>query len=237
MSGWWLWAFIVIGFYWQKLPGALLGVLLYYVLRKVLPKRAAQRFSNPFLDTLVAILAKMSKAEGAVTKKEIEQVNLIFEKLHLRGQRLKMAREIFRLEKDSDTSVETHIAEFKRITNNDPSMSEILYTCLQAIAQADGKMSPEERDILRLAERELNIHKHEEERNAVSSGNMTQSAAAEVLEVSTHATTEEIQVAYRKKCADMHPDKLVSKGLPKELIDFAEQKMAQYNEARDVLLG
>lgn len=238
----------IIGWVWSgSLSGAALGFIFGYFVDSTLrrfggggdPRELVSK--NSFLYTLVAILAKMSKAEGRVSKSEIQVVNRIFQQsMGLRGRQLKAVQAIFMHEKDSATTVEEYLHDYKRLSqqlSSSNDLHELLYYCLQEIARADGQMSPEEREILILAEQILDLHSHSEERATPRSGAMTRAAAAEILEVRATASADEIRSAYRKKCASMHPDKLISKGLPKELVELAEQKMAQYNKARDILLG
>ena len=55
----------------------------------------------------------------------------------------------------------------------------------------------------------------------------------EVLGVSRSATDAEIKAAYRRLTRENHPDTLVAKGLPQELVDVANEKMAAINAAYD----
>ena len=192
---------------------------------------------NDFMYILIAILAKMTKADGVISRNEIKTVSMLFDRMNIRGDSLKLAKEIFRREKDSAVTVEDYIRRFRHATNSDPQLSEMLYYCLNQLARADGDISPAARDILNTAERELNLdHAHAESVNK-SDGALSRREAAEVLEVAPDADEAEITAAYRRKCNQMHPDKLVSKGLPKEMIAFAESQLAKYNEARDILLS
>jgi DnaJ like chaperone protein len=43
----------------------------------------------------------------------------------------------------------------------------------------------------------------------------------------------EIKVAYRKLVREHHPDRLIAKGVPKEFIDVANEKLATINAAWD----
>jgi DnaJ-domain-containing protein 1 len=53
----------------------------------------------------------------------------------------------------------------------------------------------------------------------------------QILGVSDHATLEEIKQRYHALCAENHPDRLNSMGLPKEFIDLATTRMSRINDA------
>jgi DnaJ-domain-containing protein 1 len=53
----------------------------------------------------------------------------------------------------------------------------------------------------------------------------------QILGVSDHATLEEIKQRYHALCAENHPDRLNSMGLPQEFLDLATQKMSRINDA------
>ena len=53
----------------------------------------------------------------------------------------------------------------------------------------------------------------------------------QILGVSDHATIEEIKQRYHALCAENHPDRLNSMGLPQEFLNLATQKMSRINDA------
>ncbi len=57
----------------------------------------------------------------------------------------------------------------------------------------------------------------------------------EVLEIEPSVTNEALKAQYRKLIADNHPDKLMARGVPKEFIAIATEKVATINEAYDAI--
>jgi DnaJ like chaperone protein len=55
----------------------------------------------------------------------------------------------------------------------------------------------------------------------------------DVLGVAPEISDEDLQRYYRKMMVENHPDKLVARGLPQEMIDIANKKIAAINEAYD----
>ena len=56
-------------------------------------------------------------------------------------------------------------------------------------------------------------------------------SAYATLGVSDDMSFEEIKIAYRRKRKEFHPDTLLSKGLPEELLDKAKEKFIEIQSA------
>ena len=56
-----------------------------------------------------------------------------------------------------------------------------------------------------------------------------------ILGVSREASNDEIKKAYRRLMSQHHPDKLVSKGLPDEMIEVAKTKTQEIGSAYEVI--
>jgi DnaJ like chaperone protein len=118
---------------------------------------------------------------------------------------------------------------------------------LQA-AYADGTLHPQERQLLLQVFDSLGFSRHEFEhlesmvRAAVGGGGgQRRHTAAErtpsleedyaVLDVARGASDAEVKKAYRRLMSQHHPDKLVAKGLPEEMIKLANEKTQQIRKA------
>ncbi len=66
---------------------------------------------------------------------------------------------------------------------------------------------------------------------AAASRQTSLQAAYEVLGVSSDASDAEVKRAYRRLLSQHHPDKLVSKGLPEEMMKVASQKTHEIRQA------
>ena len=56
-----------------------------------------------------------------------------------------------------------------------------------------------------------------------------------MLGIEPSVTNEELKSHYRKLIADNHPDKLIARGVPKEFVAIATEKVATINEAYDAI--
>jgi len=59
--------------------------------------------------------------------------------------------------------------------------------------------------------------------------------AYRILDCSVDASDAEVKSAYRKKCIEFHPDKIQSKGLPPQFVEFAKNEMQKINEAYETI--
>ena len=64
---------------------------------------------------------------------------------------------------------------------------------------------------------------------------MSQRDYYEVLGISKSASATEIKKAYRKLMSEHHPDKLVSKGLPKQALELAKNKTQDIQSAYEMI--
>jgi DnaJ like chaperone protein len=214
-----------------------IGVIIGHQFDKSINKVSeAQGLAISFEYIIIACMAKMAKADGQVSSKEIAKVNKLFKSLDLEGEELEIAKKIFQNEKDSDTDIGEYLDQFRKIVKGNPDMTQLLYTSLWELAHADGGLTVEESDILKLAEYKLGISSNYKNSFTRSKG-LDSSAATEILGVQANASEAEIKKAYRKKCLAMHPDVLRSKGLPDEMMQFAAKQIDSYTKAKDALLN
>ena len=65
--------------------------------------------------------------------------------------------------------------------------------------------------------------------------NMNRAQALALLGLNSDATQRDIKVAYRKLMSQHHPDKLVSQGLPKHMMELAVKKSQDIQAAYEYL--
>lgn len=59
--------------------------------------------------------------------------------------------------------------------------------------------------------------------------------AYEILDVSSDADSKTVKRAYRKLMNEHHPDKLMAKGLPPEMMNVAKEKSQEIQNAYDLI--
>ncbi|MFC1763810.1 TerB family tellurite resistance protein [Planctomycetota bacterium] len=212
--------------------GAAIGVGLGHQLDK-----GVSRVQNAAMIIQVAFfgcLAKMAKADGVITKEEIDAVEHIITRLGYTSRMRAAAINIFRQAKDDPHSATDYINQLAAAIQYNHQIGMTFITALHAVAQADGVIHPNEREILQQMEQAFRLQPGTV--NVLLGGRSNNlDDAYKTLECTPEMSDSEIKKVYREKCIQFHPDKLASKGLPDEFMKFANEQVAKINEAYETV--
>ena len=181
---------------------------------------------------VIALGAKMCKADGVVTVDEVNAFKDVFKVP--KGELNNVAR-IFDLSRQYVAGYEAYAEQLAALFKDNRKLLENVLDGLFHIAWADNRLDPREEQFLaEVAKRfgftdtEFNCikarHLIAEERNPYH-----------VLGVMPSLGNDELKRHYRRLVVDNHPDKLIARGVPKEFIAIATKKMAAINEAFDAI--
>ena len=190
-------------------------------------------FAQPqqvFALSLIVLSAKLSKADGQVSREELIAVK---EKLKIPENELDQVGKIFNKAKEEKTGYEPYAKQIGQIYKGNINVLEEVINILFYIAEADGNVSDSEmrmiEDIARIfGLNEVQINGIKESRKSSDKLN-----PYIVLESKPDDSVEIIRKRYLKLSKEHHPDLLVSKGVPKEVIDESKAKMRAINSAWD----
>lgn len=189
---------------------------------------------------VIVLGAKMAKADGRVTRAEIEAFKRVFQVSPVQENQV---GKLFDHARQSAQGFEPYAFQLAQIFPK-PVLEEIMGG-LFIIAAADSSgVSPAEMRFLKKVASIFNFNTLEFARAAARAGvqlpkeerprNQTDESYA-ILGVSETATAEEIKLAYRALIREHHPDKLVAQGMPAEFIATANEKMKRINVAYDIV--
>ena len=228
--------------------GAILGAALgHHLESKISPAppagRGRHRVSSMqrgmvFCASAAAMMAKLAKADGHVSREEIAEVEAAFGRLGFSREAREYAVEVFRRAKDDSHSIFEYAREFAAAMDS-VEVRELFYEILWDIAGADGVVSPGELNVLRRLPAALGIRGEwfayfSEERLGRAAGRPRQDALKEaytLLDARESDTDEELKSKYRTLAKRNHPDVLRSRGLPEEMVGKATEKMGRINDA------
>lgn len=189
-----------------------------------------------FTIAVIALGAKMAKADGEVTRDEVAAFNEVFsvpsgEEAHMRM--------IFDLARRSTHGFESYARQVARLFADDRAVLEDLLGGLFHIALADGALCAAEDAYLREVARLLGFDAADYGRiRAIHAGppyDEPEDPHA-VLGVAVGASPDEIRVAYHRLVRETHPDAMIAQGLPPELMTRATARIAKINAAHDRLV-
>jgi DnaJ like chaperone protein len=178
---------------------------------------------------VIGLSAKMAKADGVVTRSEVDAFCRIF--AIPAGEERNVAR-VYNLAKKDVAGFDSYARDIARLLADDPAMLEGVLDGLFDIAGADGAVH--EREILYLAE-VARIFGFDETgfarvraRHVIDGGDPYL-----VLEADRSWTYEHLRKQYRRLVSENHPDRLIARGVPEEFIRIANDRLAAINAAWD----
>ena len=190
-------------------------------------------FAQPqqiFALSLIVLSAKLSKADGQVSKEELIAVK---DKLKIPENEIDQVEKIFNKAKNESTGYKPYAEQIAQIYRGNLNVLEEVINILFYIAEADGNISQAElvmiEDIARifgLSESQFNSLKESRK----SSDKLNPYI---VLESNPDDSLTEIRKRYIKLSKEHHPDLLLSKGVPPEVIEESKKKMRSINSAWD----
>ncbi|OUX16257.1 MAG: hypothetical protein CBE11_02540 [Rickettsiales bacterium TMED251] len=187
-----------------------------------------------FATGVIALAAKLSKADGIVTKNEIEAFKKLFE---FPKEDEKSVANLFDAAKLDSNSYQVYASQLYEEFKTDRTLLSEILNSLFAIALADNSLHPkEEKMLLEIVyifgfsmkdfESIKNIHN-----KSVLNDKEKIIKYYKVLGVNESDSIEKISAKYKEIVKEYHPDRLQGLGLPKDFLELANNKMMMINEA------
>jgi len=181
-----------------------------------------------FTVAAIALGAKMAKADGLVTRDEVDAFKQVF---HVPQDEMQNVGRIFDQARKSSLGHEAYAEQIAGMFRRQPTVLEELLDGLFHIAKADGRVIDEEIDYLRSVATIFGFDAAKFARIRASHLGADKTDPFVVLGVAHDTPNADIKAAYRKLVRDNHPDRLIAKGMPKEFVDIATDKLAAINRA------
>jgi DnaJ like chaperone protein len=190
----------------------------------------AEQAQATYFISLFSILGKMSKIDGVVSRSEIDVVQGFIDGLPMAEREKQFARQVFNEAKNSQYAIEDFADQLYGAIQTQPALVVSFFDLLFKIAAADGRLHPAEENalksiklIFRLSDRQYDDIK------AVYFQELDKHY--KMLKCTPESSIDEIKSNYKKLVKDFHPDKIMSKGLPEEFIEFAEGRFREIQES------
>lgn len=212
---------------------------LWQRILKQLEKLRRQAFDpKPPTDTVafsisfIALSAKIAKADGVVTRDEVTMFRRIFD---IPPHEEQNAARVYNLCRQETTGFEEYARKMARVVQGHPNGWEILHDVLDGlfhIAMADGEYHPKEDAYLSEVKQIFGIGDEAYER--LKARHVPEFRDPyRVLGVSRDAEWDEVRQARMAFLRENHPDMIQARGLPKEMIQIANARLADVNAAFD----
>lgn len=208
------------------------------------------RVKRSFFETSFLLQGFLAKADGRISEQEVAHTEQLMLQMGLNAEQRKEAIGLFKRGAAADFQLEPVLAEFLEICGSQKRLQHTLLLFLVSLALSDHQVDQAERDalsriarllsisqaeldqLLRMAQAQGQFHQH----GGVGSGSQSSlDDAYAALGVSADISDKDLKRAYRKLMSEHHPDKLIAKGVPDDMVRVATEKSQEIQAAYEVL--
>lgn len=205
-----------------------------------------ERIQTAFFTATFSVLGHIAKADGQVTREEIRLAEAVMDQMQLNDEQKAIAKRLFSEGKEPDFDLDGVLDQFVGVCHRRHTLLRIFLEVLVQAAMADGHLSDAEEVVLRHVCARIGFTPEElahlesmvaaSARWAGGPGRGPTRAqdlagAYVLLDIPESASDAEVKRAYRRLMSQHHPDKLVAKGLPEEMMKIAAQKTHEIRQA------
>lgn len=219
---------------WTRIAQAVssVGDSISAFLARVVSTRAEPERSLAFTIGVIALGAKMAKADGVVTGDEVAAFRQVF---HVPDNELAGVARVFNLAKQDVAGYDAYARQLARLFAGRQQVLEDLLDSLFHIAKADGAVHERELAFLEDVASIFGFSTASFSCIKARHVKVPKSDPYVVLGIDPRATSDEIRQHYRKLVRDNHPDRHIAAGVPEEMIEVATEKLARINAAYDAV--
>ncbi len=205
-----------------------------------------ERVQAAFFTTTFSVMGHIAKADGKVTPHEIAATEAIMDRMQLNALQRKAAIKLFDEGKKDGFPLHDVLQQFRQECLRRRNLVQMFLEIQIATAMADGHLHGSEKRILYTIGEQLGFDRASIEHLFSFSGTGPSpggnqraplSDAYKILGIDKSASDAEVKKAYRRMMSQHHPDKLIAKGLPEEMIKLATEKTqkikAAYEQIRE----
>ncbi len=179
---------------------------------------------------VIALGAKMAKADGVVTKDEVSAFKDVFK---VPDSELKNVARLFNLAKKDVAGYDSYAKQLARMFRDDRETLKAVLDGLFHIAKADEVLHPNEEQYLASVARIFGFSDTEFAYIRARHVEAKERSPYDVLEVDPSISDAELKKRYRELVRENHPDRLMARGVPEEFVEIANNKIAAINQAYD----
>jgi len=209
-----------------------------------------QRAQAAFFTATFSVMGCVCKADGRVCESEIEIARRVMQQMSLSAAQKKAAMRLFNEGKKAGFPLEDVLLQLKSELGAAKNIRRMFVEIQISAAYADGVMHPDEKkllvricNIIGFPRYELDsiiaaiaAEFHHRGAGRGKPEKISLQDARAILGVTKNSNKGEIKRAYRRLMSQHHPDKLIARGLPEEMVKMATQRTQEIREAYDRLM-
>jgi len=205
------------------------------MLRTVLEGDPETRRKVAFSIAMIALSAKMAKADGIVTQDEVRAFQQIFE---VPGEERGHVSRLFDLAKQDVAGYEHYAVQMAGLCGYGGPNCAVLEDILDGlfhIAKADGLVHEREMSFLQRVSELFQIDEAHFEQIASRHALLSGGNPYRVLGLEAGVAFDAVRTRYRRLVAENHPDRLIARGVPEEFVSIANARLAAINGAYEAI--
>ena len=187
-----------------------------------------QRDEVAFTIGVIALAAKLAKADGTVSRDEVEVFKRTFPVP--RDEEANVGQ-LFNLAKTDVAGFDAYAKQLAALFRGRPAVLEDLLDSLFLIAKADDNLHPGELEFLKHVSEIFGFSRAQFERIRASHFGPDREDPYVILGLQRTAADAEVKEAYHLLMKENHPDSLIARGVPAEFVRLANEKVAAINGA------
>lgn len=181
---------------------------------------------------VIALAAKLAKADGTVSRDEIDAFKRVFP---IPREEEANVGHLFNLAKQDVAGFDSYAKQLASLFRARPGVLEDLLDSLFMIAKADDSLHPGELEFLRHVADIFGFSHGQFERIRASHFGPDREDPYVILGLSRSASNEDLKREYHRLMKENHPDSLIARGVPAEFVRLANEKVAAINGAYEMI--
>ena len=222
-----------VGFSFAGPIGALIGSMIGGRISSARRSGFQRSFAPPkqvFAIALIILTAKLAKADGHVSKEELIAIK---DKLKIPEHEIDQVGKIFNKAKEDSLGYEPYAQQIAQIYKSNPAVLDEVINILFYIAEADSNVSDSEVTMIKNIAKIFGLSDSQFEGIKESRKSSDKLNPYIVLGCDPNDDFTAIRKKYLLLSKEHHPDILMNKGVPQEVIEESKKKMRAINSAFD----
>ena len=225
---------------WTRINDALAALASGEGLSEVFERLRGSRMETPersvgFTIAVIALGAKMAKADGQVTRNEVTAFRQLFS---IAPEEEANAARVFNLARQDVAGFDAYARKIAAMFPDEGRQTLIdLLEGLFTIAMADGNYHPNENEFLAEVARIFGLGEPCFRSLRARHVDGAPRDPYDVLGVPPGAPLNEIRAAWKQAVRDSHPDRLIARGVPPDAVALASRRMIDINAAWEEING
>lgn len=192
------------------------------------PPEACPERTVAFTIAVIALGAKMAKADGEVTRNEVSAFRQVF---HVPPEEEANAARVFNLARQDVAGFQAYARKIRAMFQGDSKVLTDVLEGLFHVSVADGSYHPQEDAFLAEVARIFGIAEPCFRAIRARYAPEAPRDPYDVLGLPHDASLDEARAAWKAAVRDSHPDRLVARGVPDEAVKLAERRLIAVNAA------